>query len=144
MTKMIFIDLPVTDVARSTAFYQAIGFTRDPRFSNETSSAMVWSDAITVMLLGHDMYRSFTPKQVIDARTTSGALFALSFGSRDAVDRFAADAIAAGGREAHGAEDLDFMYSRGIEDPDGHGWGPMWMDVDAMLAAPSTEQADAA
>ena len=135
MTRMIFINLPVADVETSTAFYEAIGFTRDPRFSNEASSAMVWSDAITVMLLGHVFYRCLTPKPISDAKTTSGALFALSFDSREAVDAFAASAIGAGGREAHGAEDMGFMYSRGVEDPDGHGWGPMWMDVDAMLAA---------
>lgn len=133
--KMIFISLPVADLARSTAFYEAIGFEKNPQFSNEQSSSMTWSDTIVVMLLDKALYATFTPKPIIDAHTTSGMLIALSFDSREAVDRFAANAIAAGGREAHGAEDLGFMYSRGIEDPDGHGLGPMWMDVDAAVAA---------
>jgi len=137
MPKMIFVSLPVTDVAKSTAFYEAIGFKKDPRFSNDQSSSMKWSDAITVMLADKSVYQTLTPKRIIDARTESGALFALSFDSREAVDAVAAAAVAAGGREVHGAEDHGFMYSRGFEDPDGHGFGPMWMDVDAFAGAPA-------
>ena len=140
MPKTIFVNLPVTDVAASTRFYEAIGCTRDARMSNEAGSAMIWSDTITFMLLSHDLYRRFTPKPIIDAKATSGALFALSFDTRDAVDAFAASAIAAGGRELHGAEDEGFMYSRGVEDPDGHGFGPFWADMDA---APHVEDAAA-
>lgn len=135
MPKMIFISLPVADVAAATVFYQAIGCTRNDRFSNDATASMVWSDTITFMLVSHDFYRTLTPKPIIDAKTGSGALFALSFDTRAAVDAFAASAIAAGGREAHGAEDLGFMYSRGVEDLDGNGFGPVWMDVDAALAA---------
>jgi len=144
MPKMIFVNLPVANLERSTAFYQAIGCTKDARFSNEIAVSMVWSDTITFMLLTHDFYRTFTPKQIIDARATSGALFALSFDTREAVDSFAEDALAAGGREAHGAKDMGFMYGRRIEDPDGHGFEPMWMDVDAAIAAmPKAEATDA-
>ncbi len=135
--KMIFISLPVADLARSTAFYEAIGFEKNPQFSNEQSSSMTWSDTIVVMLLDKALYATFTPKQIIDAHSTSGMLIALSFDTREGVDAFAANALAAGGREAHGAEDLGFMYSRGIEDPDGHGFGPMWMDQEAMTTAMS-------
>jgi len=142
MPQMIFVNLPVADVAASTAFYEAIGCTKDERFSNEVGVSMKWSDTISFMLLGHDFYRTFTPKQIIDAKTTSGALIALSCDMRAAVDAFAAAALAHGGTEAHGAEDHGFMYSRGIEDPDGHGLGPFWMDVDAAQAAAA--QADPA
>ncbi|MFA6123746.1 MAG: VOC family protein [Sphingomonas sp.] len=128
MAKAVFINLPVADVAASTAFYEAIGCIRDARFSNDAASAMIWSDTISFMLLGHAFYQGFTPKTIIDAKTTSGALFALPFDTREEVDAFAARALAAGGHEAHGAEDLGFLYSRGIEDPDGHGLGPFWMD----------------
>ncbi|AOH86613.1 lactoylglutathione lyase [Sphingomonas panacis] len=135
MPKMIFVNLPVEDVAKSTAFYEAIGCVKDARFSNERASAMHYSDTISFMLLGHDFYRTFTPKQIIDAKTTSGALIALSFDSRAEVDAITEAAIAAGGREAHDPEDMGFMYSRAFEDPDGHGFGPFWMDVAAMPSA---------
>ena len=137
MTKRIFISLPVADVAAATAFYEAIGCTRDATFSSETASSMVWSDAITFNLIGHDLYRNLSAKPPGDARTMGGPLFALALESRDAVDAFAAAALAAGGREVHGAEDEGFMYSRGVEDPDGHGFGPFWMNPDAQDSAPA-------
>ncbi|HXH16625.1 MAG TPA: VOC family protein [Sphingomonas sp.] len=140
MTQRIFINLPVADVAASAAFYEAIGCTRDARFSGETGASMIWSDSVTFMLLGHDFYRTLTPKPIIDAKATSGVLIALAFDTREGVDAFAASAMAAGGREAHGAEDLGFMYSRGVEDPDGHALGPMWMDAEAAVAAMSEGQ----
>jgi uncharacterized protein len=135
MPKMIFINLPVTDVTRSTAFYEAIGMTRDARFSNEQASAMIWSEQIGFMLLHHDFYRTFTPKRIIDAHAETGALLALSFDSRAEVDDFMTRALAAGGREAHEAQDHGFMYERAVEDLDGHGLGPFWMDAAADPAA---------
>ena len=143
MPKMIFINLPVADVATSTAFYEAIGFEKNPAFSTEQGSAMVWSDTIMVMLLAHPFFSTFTDKTIIDARTTSGALFALSFDSRAEVDTISEAAIAAGGRELHGPEDEGFMYSRAFEDPDGHGFGPFWMDPAAAQAGPPEHAAAA-
>jgi uncharacterized protein len=140
MAKMIFVNLPVADVAASTAFYEAIGFTRDPRFSGEHAVSMIATGGVVVGLLTQDFYRTLTPKRIADARTESQMLLALSCDTRDAVDAIAAAALAAGGREAHGAEDQGFMYSRGFEDPDGHGWGPFWMDPSAL----APEQAEAA
>ena len=138
MAKMIFVNLPVADVARSTTFYEAIGFQKNATFSNEKASAMVWSETIHVMLLGHEFYRTFTDKQIIDPKTTSGMLLALAFDSREDVDAFTLAALAAGGRELHDPEDLGFMYSRAFEDPDGHGYGPFHMDNAAALAGVAT------
>lgn len=135
MPKRIFISLPVADVAAATAFYEAIGCTRDPRFSGDAAASMVWSDTITFMLAGHDFYATLTTKPIGDSKATSGALFALSLDTREAVDAFAEAALAAGGSEAHGAEDEGFLYSRGVYDLDGHGFGPMWMDETAALTA---------
>lgn len=87
-TKKIFVNLPVTDVAASTTFYEAIGFTRNEAFSNAQGAAMNWSDTIHFMLLDHAFYATFTPKRIIDARTQSGMLIALSLDSRAAVDAF--------------------------------------------------------
>ncbi|MHA6723841.1 VOC family protein [Sphingomonas sp. RS2018] len=135
MPKEIFVNLPVTDVARSTAFYQALGFEKNDMFSNEQASAMTWSDGIAVMLLDTTFYVTFTPKRIIDAHSETGVLLALAFDSRAEVDTITDAAIAAGGREAHDPEDEGYMYSRAFEDPDGHGWGPFFMDMDAAKTA---------
>ena len=136
MAKMIFVNLPVADVAASTAFYEAIGMVKNETFSNAQGSAMRWTDTISFMLLDHALYATFTEKKIIDAQTTSGMLLALSLDSRADVDAIVAAALAAGGRELHGAEDEGFMYSRAFADPDGHGFGPFWMDPAAAAAGP--------
>lgn len=139
MAKQIFVNLPVADVAKATAFYEAIGFEKNPMFSNDKGSAMVWSDSIYVMLLGLDFYMTFTKKEIIDAKTQSGALFAYAFDSREAVDAFTEAALAAGARELHEPEDMGFMYSRAFEDLDGHGYGPFHMDMEAAKTAMACE-----
>lgn len=137
MAKMIFVNLPVKDVARSTAFYEAIGFTRDARFSNEQASAMQWSDEITVMILDHEFYSTFIPhKTIADTSTTNAVLLCLSFDSRAAVDAITQKAAAAGGRaDIRPVQDMGFMYGRSFEDPDGHIYEPMFMDMAAAMAA---------
>ncbi|MDQ2878798.1 MAG: VOC family protein [Pseudomonadota bacterium] len=143
MTKKIFVNLPVADVAKSTAFYEALGFEKNAQFSNAQCSAMIWSDTINVMLMAHDFYRTFTPKQIADTHATSAALYALGLDSRAEVDAITDAAIAAGGREAHEPEDEGFMYSRAFEDPDGHAFGPMWMDAWKMAAHMEEQHAPA-
>jgi predicted lactoylglutathione lyase len=133
---MIFVNLPVSNLGRATAFYEAIGATRNPQFSDDTASCMVISETIYVMLLTHDKFRQFTPKPISDARTTSEVLITLSADSRDAVDGYVARATGAGGSaDPSPIEDYGFMYGRGFEDPDGHIWGVMWMDVEAAAKA---------
>jgi len=131
LSKSIFVNLPVADVVSATAFYTAIGFERNAMFSNDRGSAMAWSDTIMVMLLDRAFYATFTAKQIIDAKTTSGVLLAPSFDSQAEVDAITEAALAAGGRELHDPEDMGFMYSRAFEDLDGHGWGPFFMDMAA-------------
>lgn len=135
MARMIFVNLPVSDVARATAFYEALGFRRNPMFSNEQASAMVWSDEINVMLLDRAFYATFTDKTLIDAHTTSGVLLAISQDSREEVDAFTEAALAAGGRETRDRQDMGYMYGRAFEDPDGHVWEPMFMDMAAAQEA---------
>lgn len=134
--QMIFVNLPVADVAKSTAFYEAIGFTKDERFSNEMASAMQLSDTITFMILGHDFFKTFTPKAIADSKATTEVLLCISRDSRAAVDEINERAAAAGGRaDVREVQDLGFMYSRAFEDPDGHMFEPMFMDMDAAMAA---------
>lgn len=83
---MIFVNLPVRDLSKSTAFYQAVGGTMNPQFSDETASCMVFSEAIHVMLLTHDKYRTFSQRPIADAHQTSAALIALTVEDRAMVD----------------------------------------------------------
>ena len=137
MQPMIFVNLPVRDVEASAAFYTAIGATRDERFSTPGRAAsMRFSDTIVFMLTSHEFFGTFSPRPVADAHATAQALFCLSQDSRTAVDAIVEAAAAAGGRaDVNAPDDHGFMYGRSFEDPDGHLFGPMWMDVDAALAA---------
>lgn len=143
MPKTIFVNLPVANVAQATAFYEAIGMTRNEQFSNEQASAMRWSDEISFMLLAHDFYANFTSKRIADARTTSEVLICLSRDSRADVDAIVEAALAAGGTEGRPAQDMGFMYGRAFEDLDGHVFEPMWMDS-AATATPSEQTQPAA
>jgi uncharacterized protein len=146
MTQMIFVNLPVTDLERSKAFYAAVGFRGEPRFTDETAAMMQLSEAVNVMLLTHDKWRQFTSKAIPDARTTAQVLLALSRESRDAVDAIVEQARAAGGapdptpKQEYG----DFMYGRSFEDPDGHIWEVMWMAAEAVEQGGAAIEAAAA
>jgi predicted lactoylglutathione lyase len=90
------------------------------------------------MLLTHDKFRQFTPKKIADARTSSEVLICISADSRDAVDDAVSKAKAAGGAaDPSPKQDYGFMYGRSFEDPDGHIWEVMWMDVAAATSAQS-------
>ena len=146
MPRLIFVNLPVTDLARSTAFYEAVGGTRNPQFSDDTATCIILSETIHVMLLTHDKYRQFTSKPVADAHAASQVLLCLSCDSRDEVDETVARAAGAGGSPDPGAkQDYGFMYGRSFEDPDGHHWEVMWMDMAAaeQAMAPQRETQDA-
>ncbi|MGA8194207.1 MAG: VOC family protein [Acetobacteraceae bacterium] len=126
------MNLPVRNLAASTALYVAMGGVMNPQFSGEQSSSVMFSDAIGVMLLTHDHYRQFTQRPIGDARRESQALFALSVDSRDAVDATLTRAVAAGGRaDPNPVQDHGFMFGRSVEDPDGNVWEIMWMDAAA-------------
>lgn len=132
MSRMIFVNLPVSDLAAATRFYEAIGCRQNPQFSDETSSSMVWSETITLQLLTHDYFSTFTPKQIADAHRTSEVLLALSRESRDDLDAAAEAAAAAGGRaDIREKQDMGCLYNRAIEDPDGHVIELIWMDMEA-------------
>jgi predicted lactoylglutathione lyase len=138
MSKLIFVNLPVTDLARATAFYEAVGARKNAQFCDETASCMVFSETIHTMLLTHDKFRLFTPKAIADAKQTSEVLICISADSRAEVDAMVDKAGSAGGRADPGPkQDHGCMYGRSFEDPDGHIWEVMWMDVAAMQSAPA-------
>ena len=130
MSKQIFINLPVRDLKRATAFYAAIGATQSPQFSDETASCMVLSDTIFVMLLTHAKWATFTKKPIVDARRESEVMLALSAENRSAVDTITDAAGANGGKaDVNPKQDLGFMYGRSFEDVDGHIWECMFVDM---------------
>jgi predicted lactoylglutathione lyase len=134
MSKMIFVNLPVTDLKASIAFYKALGFTQNLQFSDDTTACMVWSEAINVMLLTHDKWRTFTSRPIPPA-TSSEVLLALSCDDRGAVDAMNETAAAHGGQaDVNPVQNLGFMYNRNLADPDGHVWEAFWMDAAAMPA----------
>jgi predicted lactoylglutathione lyase len=136
MPKMIFVNLPVADLDRSVAFYRAIGAEQNLQFSDSTAAMMVFSDTIHVMLLTHDKYRQFTTKRIADARDTSEVIICVSADSRDLVDDMTGKAGAAGAvLDPTPKQDYGFMYGRSFEDPDGHIWEVMWMDLVAAKSA---------
>ena len=130
MSKQIFINLPVRDLPRATAFYTAIGATKNPQFSDDTASCMVLSDTIFVMLLTHAKWANFTKKPIVDARRESEVMLALSADSKRAVDNVTDAAGANGGKaDVNPKQDLGFMYGRSFEDVDGHIWECMFVDM---------------
>ena len=131
---MIFVNLPVTDLAKATAFYEAVGATKNPQFSDDTAACMVFSEAIHVMLLTHEKFSQFTPR-TIAGRDTAEVLNCLVADSREAVDAFASQAAGAGGKDHTPPKDYGFMYGRSVEDPDGHIWEVMYMDMAAAAEA---------
>jgi len=140
MPKMIFVNLPVADLKRATAFYESIGAEKNPNFSDDTASCMVFSETIYAMLLTHEKYSSFTSKKIVDAKTSTEVLIAMSADSRDDVDAMVDKAKASGGRmEPTPTQDFGFMYGRSFEDLDGHIWEVMWMDPAAAAGGPPSE-----
>lgn len=129
MATQVFINLPVADLPKSAAFFEALGYARNPQFSNDTAACIVVSDTINVMLATHARFRDFTPKAICDTGEAVEMLLNLSCESREQVDALVARALAAGGSTYDEPEDLGFMYSHSFVDLDGHGWGLFHMSA---------------
>ena len=127
MPKKIFVNLPVKDLGRSVRFFTRLGFTFDPRFTDDTATCMIVGEDIFVMLLTEAKFRTFTPKAIADARRSTEVLVALSLDGRDDVDEMVRKALAAGGASVREPKDHGFMYEHAFEDPDGHIWEVFWM-----------------
>ncbi|HEV7372547.1 VOC family protein [Arenibaculum sp.] len=139
---MIFLNLPVKDLAASIRFYEAVGCERNERFSDERAASMVWSDTITFQLLTEAYFATFSPKPVADAHRTCQVLLALTRDGREDVDAIAEAAAGAGGKaDVRERMDLGWLYNRSFEDPDGHVFEAVWMDMGAMPAATGEQQA---
>ncbi|MDQ0735698.1 VOC family protein [Arthrobacter agilis] len=127
MATNVFINLPVSDLARSKEFYTSFGWTLDPNFSNDDAGAVAISDTIFLMILTHQHWAQFTDKPVADAHSTSAVINAISVDAPEEIDTLVEQAVAAGATE-NKSQELGFMRSRSFSDPDGHAWEVMWMD----------------
>jgi len=145
MSRMIFVNLPVSDLAQSRAFLEALGAVNEPKFTDETAACMTLSDSIHVMLLTHDKFSQFTPRPIADATAGSEVLLCLSENSRESVDSTLERAVAAGGSaDPAPKQDYGVMYGRSVADPDGHIWEVMWMDPAAAAEGASAIEAQEA
>jgi len=143
MSRMIFVNLPVSDLAVARNFLEALGATNEPKFTDETAACMQLSDSIFVMLLTHDKFKQFTPRPIADAKAASEVLVCLSADSRELVDSSVERAVLAGGTaDPAPKQDYGVTYGRSVADPDGHIWEIMWMDpAAAEQGASAVEEA---
>jgi len=122
MHSQIFVNLPIADMAKSQAFFKALGYSFNPDFTNDQGAALVLGENLFAMLLVHDFFKTFTGKPVADAQQSTEVLVCLACSSREQVDTLVAKAVAAGGKAPRPPQDHGFMYGHSFEDLDGHIW----------------------
>jgi uncharacterized protein len=142
MSRMLFLNLPVSDLPASREFFGGLGFSFDERFCDDQAACMVVSDQAFVMLLQRDRFADFVTKPVADAKEATALTVAVSADDREAVDAFADDALAAGATPCKDPQDYGFMYQRSFHDLDGHLWEVMWMDAVAVEKGPEAYAAE--
>lgn len=129
MIDTVFVNVPVHDLERSTAFFERLGFSRNPQYSDgENANAVPLSDHIVVMLLTQQYFESFSAKPLADPRESTSVLIALGADSREEVDRIADGALAQGVAEPKPPQDHGFMYGRTFYDLDGNHWEIAYID----------------
>jgi hypothetical protein len=139
---MIFVNLPVRDVAAARAFWNALGYPTNEQFCDAHTANAALADNIVLMLLDHERFADFVTGPIADPKAATGVLNALSADSREAVDALADKAVAAGASTWLPPQDHGFMYGRSFQDPDGHVWEVLWMDP-AAVAGSADADADA-
>lgn len=139
MGTKIFINLPVKDLNRTATFFTQLGYSFNPQFSDDRAKCMIISDDIYVMFLVEPFFRSFTGKEIPDNSKTCDYITALTVDSQDAVDEMMRKCLAAGGRDISKPQEVDFMYTRTFEDPDGHHWEIFHMDMSRVPSEPKAQ-----
>ncbi|RVU53837.1 VOC family protein [Anaerosphaera multitolerans] len=132
MSTHVFVNLPVKNLKKSTAFYESLGFRQNKEFSNGKASAMVWDDNFWIMLLTHDFYNKILKdKFIADVKKVSGALISFSMDSPEAVKKFAEAAKENGGNyyKVDMGIPEDIMCGYEVEDLDGNILEPSWMEM---------------
>ncbi|HMQ36084.1 MAG TPA: glyoxalase [Micropruina sp.] len=135
--RMMFVNLPVTDLERAKAFYTALGFTINPLFTDHNAACVVVEEGHNYfMILVRDFFQTFSDRPIGDPSATVSVATAIFLDSREAVDKTMADGLAAGGVEERPASDYGFMYQRQLADPDGNILEFGWMDPAAAEQGP--------
>jgi predicted lactoylglutathione lyase len=137
MSRLLFLNLPVADLAASRAFFAALGFDFNERFCDQGAACMVVSEQASVMLLQRERFAEFVTRPVADPAAETALTVCVSAESREAVDALAAAALGAGAGAAKDPQDYGFMYQRSFHDPDGHLWEIAWMDPIAVEKGPA-------
>ena len=132
MGTKVFLNLPVKDLNKSKEFFTKLGFTFNPQFTDQNAACMVISEDNYAMLLVESFFKTFTKKEIVDAKKNTEVLIALSAENKAKVDEMLGKALAAGAKEPRAPQDHGFMYGRAFEDPDGHNWEIFWMDPKAI------------
>ena len=132
MTTKIFVNLPVKNLNSSVGFFTKLGFKFNPQFTDKTATCMIVTDEIFVMLLTEEKFKTFTPKEICDAKKYTEVLVCLSSESREKVDEIVNKAVAAGGSIYNEPQDHGFMYAHGFQDLDGHIWEIVYMDPSSI------------
>lgn len=127
MATRIFVNLPVADLPRAIGFFTALGFSFNPKWTDDSATCMIIGEGIFAMLLTRERFQTFTPKPVVDARQGTEVLVCLALDSRDEVDAMVRKAVAAGGSTYNEPQDHGFMYGHGFQDIDGHIWELVYM-----------------
>jgi predicted lactoylglutathione lyase len=127
MSTKIFVNLPVKNLSKSMQFFNALGWTFNPQFTDQTAACLVISDDIYAMLMTHEKFARFTNKSIADS-SVAEALIAIGVDNKADVNRIADAALGAGGSEPKPPQDYGFMQLRSFLDLDGHHWEVMHMD----------------
>lgn len=128
MSRLLFLNLPVADLAAARGFFGRLGFEVDDRLCDEGAACMVVGESAYVILLQRDRFAEFVVKPLADAGAATALTVAVGVADRGAVDALAAAAMAAGAGPAKEPRDFGFMYQRSFHDLDGHLWEVFWMD----------------
>jgi predicted lactoylglutathione lyase len=128
----IFVNLAVKDLGKSMDFFKALGYSFNEQFTDENAGCLVISDTIYAMLLTETFFKTFTKKNIIDAKNNIEVITAISAESKQQVDQIVDKALSSGGSPANDPTDYGWMYSRSFQDPDGHVWEYVYMDMSKM------------
>lgn len=142
MSRLLFLNLPVTDVTASRDFFSGLGFEFNEKFCDDGAVCMIVSDQAYVMLLQRDRFADFVTKPLADPTAETALTVAISAPDREAVDAFVETALDAGAETAKDPQDYGFMYQRSFHDLDGHQWEVAWMDPVAVEQGPADFAAD--
>ncbi|MBD3921728.1 extradiol dioxygenase [Paenibacillus sp. PR3] len=130
MAQDIWINLPVTDVEKSTSFFNAIGF-QAANVGSERAKLTIGQT--TILLFPDAAFEKFTGSKIADTSRSTEVIFSIGADSREEVDAFIRKVELAGGSIFGKPSETDgWMYGAGFADLDGYRWNLLYMDESKM------------